>query len=105
MIGLGEVLHRNGCHLPEMMLFLYVSVCFSSETYISPKDVAPPVMHTFTTWIALLRKFPRFSWVETPIGFTVVFDTCSKNHSSTHPCQTGLFLVILTMAHIDLHEI
>lgn len=56
MIGLGEVLHRNGCHLPEMMLFLYVSPAID----ISPKDVAPPVMHNLTTWIALLRKFPRF---------------------------------------------
>lgn len=67
-----------------MMLFLYVSVCFSSETHIS-KRCSSSCHAPFTTWIALLRKFPRFLGGD--LSFYQCFDACSKNHVQPHPCR------------------
>lgn len=80
-----------------------VSVCFSSDWHLS-KRCSSSCHAQLDNLDCITSEVSSFFGVETPIGFTVVFVHVQK--TILQPILTKLvFLVILTMAHIDLHEI
>ena len=86
-----------------MMLLLYVSVGFSSDWHLS-KRCSSSCHAQLDNLDCITSEVSSFFGVETPIGFTVVFVHVQK--TILQPILTKLvFLVILTTAHIDLHEI